>query len=108
MRQANQLMRAAAVAATAIVFCAMAAVGLAELVLAITPIALLLLALLGGCYPGEGALAWMATRFGSRGAPPPSGATRVTVPAAARVMCANGGLLIALRLCGRAPPALAR
>lgn len=96
----------AILAASAIVLCAMATVGAFELALAVAPVALLVSLLLGGCYPGEATLAWMAARVGREVR---SRDVRVSARPAAPYVCGtHGGLLIARSLCGRAPPLAAR
>lgn len=96
----------AVLAVSAIVLCAMAAAGAAELAQAVAPVALLVSSLLGGCYPGETRLAGMATRVSRMVRPRAAGIrARSAAPYLSR---AHGGLLIARSLCGRAPPLAAR
>lgn len=92
--------------ASAAVLCAMAIAGTGDFALMIAPLALLVSSLLGGHYPGEGTIAWMATKVCRQGARS-RGAPFAGRPASPRLGCTHGGLLIARSLCGRAPPPLA-
>ena len=78
--------------------------GLQEGLLSVLPALLLLVALLGGRYPGERVLKqWRTTRRSRpREATARLGCSRPLSQAAAR-----GGLLIAASLAGRAPPLVA-
>ncbi len=107
MTQSANRQHAVALVLCVSVLCALANVGDAEIALAFAPMALLVSSLLGGCYPGEATLVWMAAKVAQR-APRTRGGSRAVRPATANVGLTNGGLLIARRLCGRAPPLPAR
>ncbi len=94
-------------AVSALTLSALASAGLPEAALMAAPLVLLASALLGGCYPGEQVVAWMVLRAGrtprsQRFAP----AARPARARAPRGDGLHGGLLIACRRCGRAPPGL--
>jgi hypothetical protein len=73
-----------------------------EIVLALVPLLLLVIALLLGHYPGCDAIVRLAERFASRPRRWTSG--RQSRPAAPRSHAASGGLLIAFGLAQRPPP----
>lgn len=75
-----------------------------EFLIAVVPLLALLAALLLGRYPGCETALWLAERITSRGRSPLS-ARSWRVPRRPAPHFARGGLLLAVGLCGRAPPA---
>ena len=75
-----------------------------EIALALLPLTLLVVALLLGHYPGCDAIVRLAERIGSR--LPRRAAKRQSRPRPPRARAASGGLLIALGVATRPPPAL--
>jgi len=73
-----------------------------EILLALTPLLLLVVSLLLGHYPGCEAIVRLAERIATRLRP--RGAKRQTRPRAPRSRAASGGLLIALGIAQRPPP----
>jgi hypothetical protein len=76
---------------------------MSEILIAAAPLLLLLLSLLLGHYPGCEAIVRLSERLSdprSRRSGPAPGRR----PSTPRSRAASGGLLLALALCGRAPP----
>jgi hypothetical protein len=71
------------------------------------PLLGLLLTLLLGHYPGCEAIVRLSERIAGAGRPPLTGGSRGSAPRAPRSFAPGGGLLLALSLSGRAPPAAA-
>jgi hypothetical protein len=71
--------------------------------LPVVPLLFLLVALLLGRYPGCGAIVRLAERIAARSRAGADGARTVSPPR--RSFAPGGGLLLALSLSGRAPPA---
>lgn len=78
---------------------------LAAFLLPAVPLLVLLAALLLGRYPGCEAIVRLAERIGARRRPRRSGTARYVRPRRPRSFAPGGGLLLALSLSGRAPPA---
>jgi hypothetical protein len=76
-----------------------------EVALAAVPLLLLLASLLAGFYPGCEAAVRLAERFAAGSAP--EAANRQPAPRRRHRSAAHGGLLLALSLSGRSPPAAA-
>lgn len=75
---------------------------LGAFLLPVVPLLVLLACLLLGRYPGCETLVRLATRLGRRRPPRPASAQ---TPPRPRSFAPNGGLLLAVALSGRAPPA---
>ena len=71
------------------------------------PLLGLLLTLLLGHYPGCEAIVRLSERIAAAGRPAPAASDRGSAPRAPRSFAPGGGLLLALSLSGRAPPATA-
>lgn len=71
------------------------------------PLLFLVIPLLLGRYPGCQAIVRLAERIAARGDAPRAAAAARPVPRRPRSFAAAGGLLLALSLSGRAPPAWA-
>jgi hypothetical protein len=73
--------------------------------LPVGPLLFLLVALLLGRYPGCEAIVRLAERIAARSRTGADGAGTVSPPRRPRSFAPGGGLLLALSLSGRAPPA---
>jgi hypothetical protein len=80
---------------------------LGAFLLPVAPLLVLLLALLFGRYPGCEAIVRLSERIAARRYPPLGASAQRAVPRRAPSFAAGGGLLLALSLSGRAPPAAA-
>lgn len=80
---------------------------LGALLLPAVPLLLLLVAMLLGRYPGCEAIVKLAERIEARRRPRLTGSRRPALPRRPRSHAPGGGLLLALSLSGRAPPAAA-
>jgi hypothetical protein len=69
------------------------------------PLLALLVCLLCGHYPGSEAIVRLSERLAARSRGRRAGAVRHRAPLRPRSFAPNGGLLLALSLSGRAPPA---
>jgi hypothetical protein len=81
--------------------------GLVTFLLPALPLLALLLTLLLGRYPGCEAIVRLSERIAAAGRPALGGSGRRPAPCAPRFFTPGGGLLLALSLSGRAPPATA-
>lgn len=77
---------------------------LAAFFLPAVPLLALLAALLLGRYPGHKAIVRLSERLAARSRPRRGAARRPCAPRPPRSFAPAGGLLLALGLCGRAPP----
>jgi len=77
---------------------------MAEFLIAAVPLLALLAALLLGRYPGCETAMRLAERIASRTRSPATAASNWRRPRTPPAHAAHGGLLLALGLCGRAPP----
>jgi len=78
---------------------------MAEFLIAVFPLLTLVVALLLGRYPGCEAALRLAERIGSRARTAAAAAGALLRPRPPASRAARGGLLLALSLSGRAPPA---
>lgn len=76
-----------------------------EFLIAVVPLLALLVALLLGRYPGHETALRLAERFAARSRPRVTAASNWRRPRLPLSRSAQGGLLLAVGLSGRAPPA---
>lgn len=81
------------------------AAGLGPVLLPAVPLLALVVSLLCGVYPGCETVVRVAERFAARSRRRPTGSSRPRRPRLVPARAAHGGLLLALSLSGRAPPA---